>query len=108
MKMHAWNRGVVLEAEGSTMPRGRRQFTLQGLMVLVAVCGFEAYLYTTSAEQKEAKNLAVSITDNIPGYGFGRMICWVAVWVAYRRLRPAISVATNQEDEVTDSGGTNA
>ncbi len=55
------------------MPRGRRQFTLQWLMVLVAVCGFEAYSYTASAKQKAALNLAVSITDNIYLYIFGRI-----------------------------------
>jgi hypothetical protein len=76
-------------------------------MVLVAVCGFETFLYMGSAEQKVAKNLAVSITDNIPGYIFGRMLFWVVVWVVSSRLRPVISVATNQEDQVPDSGGNN-
>jgi hypothetical protein len=108
MKMHAWNWGVVSEAEGSTMPRGRRQFTLRWLMGLVAVCGFEAFLYTRSAKQNAAMNLATSITDNIYLYVIGRMLCWVMVWVVSSRLRPAISVATNQEDQVSESGGTNA
>ena len=67
------------------MPRGRRQFTLQWLMVLVAVCGFEAYLYTSSAKQKVTKKLAVSITDNISGYVFGRMVFWVVCLVASSR-----------------------
>ena len=112
MKMHVWNRGVVIEAEGSTMPRGRRQFTLRWLMGLVAVCGFEAFLYTSSAKRNAAMNLATSITDNIYLYIFGRMLFWVVFWVmfwvVFSRLRPAISVATNQEDQVSDSGGTNA
>jgi hypothetical protein len=77
-------------------------------MGVVAVCGFEAFLYTMSAKQKVAKNLAVSITDNILGYIFGRMLFWVVVWVVSSRLRPANPVATNQEDQVSDSGGTNA
>ena len=108
MKMHAWNWGVVFEAEGSTMPRGRRQFTLRWLMGLVAVCGFEAFLYTGSAKRKAALNLATSITDNIHLYSFGRMLFWVVIWVVSSRLRPAVSVATNQGDQVSDSGGTNA
>ena len=44
------------------MPRGRRQFTLRGLMVLVAVCGFEAFLYMRSAKQSAAMNLPTSIS----------------------------------------------
>ena len=90
------------------MPRGRRQFTLRWLMGLVAVCGFEAFLYTRRAKQNAALNLATSITDNIYLYSFGRMLCWVVVWVVSSLLRPAISVATNQGDQVSDSGGTNA
>jgi hypothetical protein len=97
-----------ISREGSTMPRGRRQFTLGWLMGGVAVCGFEAFLYMESAKQKAALNLATSITDNIYLYSFGRMLCWVVVWVVSSRLRPAISVATNQGDQVSDSGGTNA
>jgi hypothetical protein len=53
-------------------------------------------------------NLATSITDNIWLYGFGRIVFWVVFWVVSSRLRPAISVATNQGDQVSDSGGTNA
>jgi hypothetical protein len=108
MKMHAWNWGVMSKAEGSTMLRGRRQFTLRWLMGLVAVCGFEAYLYTSSAKRNAAMNLATSITDNIYLYIPGRIVFWVVFWVVSSRLRPAISVATNQEDQVSDSGGTNA
>jgi|GEM_PF-6154979 len=90
------------------MLRGRRQFTLQWLMVLVAACGFEAFLYRRSAKQSAAMNLATSITENPYLYGFGRMIFWVMFWVVFRRLRPAISVATNQGDHVSDRGGANA
>jgi hypothetical protein len=108
MKMHAWNWGVVCEAEGSTMPRGRRQFNLRWLMGLVAVCGFETFLYTRSVKRSAAMNLATSITENIYGYVIGHMLFWVVAWVVFSRLRPAISVATNQEDQVSDSGGTNA
>ena len=34
------------------------------LMVLVAVCGFEAFLYMRSPKQRAAMNLPTSITDN--------------------------------------------
>ncbi len=90
------------------MPRGRRQFTLRGLMVLVAVCGFEAFLYMRSAKQSAAMNLPTSITDNLYLYGFGRMVFWVVVWVVSSRVRAAKSVAANQVNQVSDSGGTNA
>ncbi|MDR3622650.1 MAG: hypothetical protein P4L85_25080 [Paludisphaera borealis] len=108
MKTHAWNQISEAEAEGSTMPRRRIQFTLGWLMVLVAVCGFEAFKYTRSARQAAEQNLAVSITDNIYGYMFGVVVFWVMVWVTHSCLRPAIPVATNQGDQVSDSGGTNA
>ena len=90
------------------MPRGRKQFTLGALMVLVAVCGFEAFRYTREVERKAAMNLAVSITDNIYGYVFGIVLFWVAVWVVSSRLRAANSFATNQGDQVSDRGGTDA
>ena len=90
------------------MPRGRKQFTLGGLMVLVAVCGFEAFRYRRNVEQKAAMNLAVSITDNIYGYVFGVVLFWVVVWVVSSRLRAANSVATNQGDQASDRGGTDA
>src|SRR5271155_4532617 len=108
MKMHAWNWGVVSEAEGSTMPRGRKQFTLGGLMVLVAVCGFEAFLYTWSAKQNAAMNLATSITDNIYLYVIGRMLFWVVCWAVSSRLRAANSVANKQVDQVSETGGADA
>ena len=90
------------------MIKGRRQFTLGWLMGLVAVCGFEAFLYMRSAKQKTTMNLTTSITDNIYLYGFGRMLCWAMVWVVSSRLRAAKSVATHQGNQVSDSGGTNA
>jgi hypothetical protein len=66
----------------------QRQFTLQWLMGLVAVCGFEAFLYTSSAKRNPAMNLATSITDNISLYVFGRVLFWAVFWVASSRLRP--------------------
>jgi L-asparagine transporter-like permease len=108
MKMRAWNRCVVLEAEGSTMPKGRRQFTLGGLMVLVAVCGFEVFRYKRAAERDAAMNLATSITDNIYGYVFGVVLSWVVFWVVFRRVRAAKTVAANQVDQEPDRGGTHA
>jgi hypothetical protein len=90
------------------MARGRRQFTLGGLMFLVAVCGLEVFRYRRNVEWKAEMKLATSITDNIYGYVFGVVLFWVVVWVASSRLRAAKSVATNQKDQVSDSGGTNA
>jgi hypothetical protein len=108
MKMHAWNRGIEVEAEGSTMPRRRMQFTLGWLMILVAVCGFEAFRYTRSAKRAAAMNLAVTITDNIYGYIFGVVLFWVVFWAVSSRLRAANSVATNRGDQEPESGRTDA
>jgi hypothetical protein len=106
MKMHAWNRGVVLEAEGSSMPKGRKQFTLGGLMVLVAVCGYEIFRYKRNVERKAAMKLAVSITDNVYLYILGVVFFWVVFWVVFSRVRAAKLVATNQVNQESDGGGT--
>ena len=52
--------------------------------------------------------LPAAITDNMYLYGFGRIVFWVAVWVVSGRVRAAKSVAANQVNQVSDSGGTNA
>jgi uncharacterized membrane protein YhaH (DUF805 family) len=108
MKMHAWNWGVVSETEGSTMPKGRKQFTIGWLMVLVAVCGFEVFNYQRRAKQAAEMKLANSLTDNMYLYLFGVLLFWVAYWVASSRLRAANLVATNRDKQVSDSGGTHA
>jgi len=71
------------------MPRGRKQFTLSGLMILVAVCGFEAFKYRRSVEQKAEMKLAVSISDNIYLYSLGVVAFWVPFWVVASRVRAA-------------------
>lgn len=59
------------------MTKGRKQFTLGGLMILVAVCGLELFRYRRNVEWKAERNLATSITDNIYGYIFGVVLSWV-------------------------------
>jgi hypothetical protein len=108
MKMHAWSRGVVSETKGSTMPKGRRQFTIGWLMALVAICGYEIFRYKRNVERKAAMKLAATITDNIYLYAFGIVLSWVVFWVVFSRLRAAKSVATNQANQESDRGGTNA
>jgi hypothetical protein len=108
MKMHAWNRGIEVETEGSTMKRGRRQFTIGWLMALVAICGYEIFRYKMNVERKAAMKLTATITDNIYLYGFGIVLSWVVFWVVFSRLRAAKLVAANQANLESDSGGTNA
>jgi hypothetical protein len=77
------------------MPRGRRQFTLGGLMILVAVCGVEVFKYRRNVERKAEMKLASSITDNIYLYGFGVVASWVPYWVVSGRIRAANSIAAD-------------
>jgi hypothetical protein len=108
MKMHAWSRSVVSETKGSTMPKGRSQFTIGWLMVLVAICGYEIFRYKRNVERKAAMNLAVSITDNIYLYVFGIVLSWAVFWVVFRRVRAAKLAANNQVTQESNGGGTHA
>ncbi len=86
------------------MPRGRSQFTLGGLMILVAACGFEVFKYRRSVEQKAEMKLAVSVTDNLYLYGFGVVVFWVSFWVMSGRIRAANSVAADRAGQASDGG----
>ena len=107
MKMHAWNRGVVFEAEGSTMREGSRQFTLQwidGFGGGVRVRGIPIHDGMSSGKQR--MKLAVSITDNIYWICFWShaLLGGVSWWCPADSVRQS-RLLPIEEIRVSDSGG---
>jgi hypothetical protein len=86
------------EGKGGEMQRGRRQFTLQWLMWLVAVIGFEAFLFRMiyKINAKRTSPFTFIVTHFMGGsvmFGF-----------LFSRIRPAASIPSGHGEQRSDSG----